>query len=42
MEVFDSGWIHTKPSGQIKVKGFTSTCDVFYKNENITCGSRRV
>ena len=42
MEVFDAGWIHTAAEGQIQISGFMSTCDVCYKNENITCGSHRV
>lgn len=40
MEVFDAGWIHTAAEGQIKIRGFTSSCDVCYKNGNITCGSQ--
>ena len=39
MEVFDAGWIHTAAEGQFKIRGFTSTCDVCYIKENITCGS---
>lgn len=32
----------TQLRGKIKIKGVSSTFDVFYKNENITCGSQRV
>lgn len=31
MEVFDTGWIHTAV-----IEAFTSTCDVFCHDENIT------
>lgn len=30
----------TQLRGKIKIKGVSSTFDVFYKNENITCGSQ--